>query len=410
MIQQKPIQLLWTCEGKNTHRPHPEQLIRTPICPYCGSEAPAPASATSSLKRWLPWGLAALGVTALLVAGMRSFLSKPCPFKDCTLTIGVIYLPPLANLPQLSSDLSPMTDVPPLSTPSPAFSLPREVSPTELSTPSAGSLSSQAARFVPPSYAELKGYLEEQIKERFDQQLTVKLDSEIQIGTSQWIEKASQRLQSKQWDIAFTLSPLVAVDAKENGYDFAVRMMNRADLRMVFFINRDIPIEYVQDLTPNTRVALADKSDLPGFYLPIFDLYGEEVSIQLVPNIPNIVQAVSTGQADAGVGFEEMVKMNPRLKILKDRRTGVLWDGRSIPPGGVYLSPNLSEDSKRLIKELLLNASEEVQKKSAYVPSGEEGNYEEVKQIKTRAEELLGCINFQKNPVKLYCPETGAMP
>jgi len=394
MLKKQSIELKWSCTGKGTPHPHPERINTTPSCPICGSEAPSWTLAAASLKP----AILGLGIAACigLAFAVRALLPKSCPFEDCAITVGVIYLPP----PPITSSMAGNAPMLPSNRP------PRIAPPSLGNTPLASipnSSPSPPPAFVPPDYTKLQEYLEEKLSKQFERSVEVKLDSGIQIGTHQWIAKVNEKLQNKKWDIAFTLSPLVAVDAQDNGYEFAVRMMNRDNLKTVLFARQDFQIDYVQDLTPETRVVLADKNDIPGFYVPIFQLYGKEVSIELVQNLPGIVQKVMSGQADVGAGLENMITRNPNLKILKDRRVSILDDARSIPPGGVYLSPNLSDRSKSLIRNLLLNAPQEVQQRSLYVPSQEEGDYTEVKQIKSRAEEILGCANFENNPVKLYC-------
>jgi len=373
----------WTCVGR-TSEAHPARRTDTLTCPVCGSEAPLFA------KPLFMASLIGLGIVALIGTALaaRTLIQTPCSFKDCILTIGVIHLPAPSPGGTPSSTLSGR---PPGATTSPPTAATPDVLPP--------------SSFVPPDYTELESYLEDQLTQQLDRSVNVNVDSSIQIGTPQWIAKANKKLQSKEWDIAFTLSPLVAVDAKNAGYEFAVRMMDRDNLKTVLFARREFPIDYVQDLTDKTRVALADKNDIPGFYLPIYQLYGLEVSLELVPNLPDIVQKVLSDQADVGVGLERMTSRFPNLKVLKDRRVTVLDNARTIPPGGVYLSPSLSDNAKALIKDLLLNAPSEVQKRSMYVPSQDEGDYEEVKKIKARAEEIISCANFTENPVELYCKQ-----
>jgi ABC-type phosphate/phosphonate transport system substrate-binding protein len=381
MLKQTSTETKWSCIGKGTPHPHPERINTSSPCPICGAKAPP--LATPFLKPTLI-GLGIAALIGLVAIAARTLITKPCPFQDCTLTIGIIYLPPPPSLPPSGASAPaprPLQSAPPQGVP--------PIAP--------------AAGFMPPDYTKLQAYFQDQLTQQFDRPITVNVDSGIQIGTPKWIDRANEKLQNKQWDVAFTLSPLVAVDAQDNGYEFAVRMMNRDNLKTVLFARQDFPIDYVQDLTPKTRVVLADKDDLPGFYVPIFQLYGKEVSLELLPNLLGTMQKVMSGQADVGAGFEEMISRNPNLKILKDRRITILDNARTIPPGGVYLSPNLSGSSKALLKNLMLNAPPEVQQRSMYVPSQEEGDYGEVKQIKSRAEEIISCTDFVNNPVKLYC-------
>lgn len=87
-------------------------------------------------------------------------------------------------------------------------------------------------------------------------------------------QEAKNRIAKKQWDIAFTLSPIVSVAAKDNGYRFAALMFpeNPPYYQSALYVRADSPIQSLNDITPSTVIALGGFNSASSFYMPVYDL------------------------------------------------------------------------------------------------------------------------------------------
>lgn len=70
-------------------------------------------------------------------------------------------------------------------------------------------------------------------------------------------QEAERRIASKEWDIAFTLSPVISVAAKDNGYTFAARMFpGSKSYQLALFVKANSAIKSIDDIKPTTTIAL----------------------------------------------------------------------------------------------------------------------------------------------------------
>lgn len=218
-------------------------------------------------------------------------------------------------------------------------------------------------------------------------------------------QEAKNRIAKKQWDIAFTLSPIVSVAAKDNGYRFAALMFpeNPPYYQSALYVRADSPIQSLNDITPSTVIALGGFNSASSFYMPVYDLYGKTLTVDMGHRGQKIREMVRTRKADLGAGaLGDTVKNDPDIRIIHL--------SRDIPGSGVYLSPELSESDTKAIQTVLLNAPKDFQKKANY-GAGLEPNYTAFMEIIQRTEQVLGCSDFRKNPVSFFCATaSGTVP
>ncbi|QOV24723.1 PhnD/SsuA/transferrin family substrate-binding protein [Anabaenopsis elenkinii CCIBt3563] len=245
----------------------------------------------------------------------------------------------------------------------------------------------------PEYYQELSNYLKEELKNKVE----IIIDGS---GATSY-EEARKKMISKEWDIAFTMSPILSVAAKNNNYHFAVRMFpdKPAYYQAVLFTKADSPIESIYDLKSTHTIAMGDFNSASSFYVASYDLYGKTLNVNMGHRASKIKDLVKTGQADLGAAAYTTAGNDQDLKIIHV--------SKQIPGGNVYLSPNLSQSDRQIITNLLLNAPDEIKKDANYGP-GEEHDYSELIKISARTEEILKCSDFTNNPVKFYCVDKPA--
>lgn len=248
------------------------------------------------------------------------------------------------------------------------------------------------------NYIALEKYLEEQLSKNGGSAIDVKLDA-IELQGENPLQQARNRLAEQKWDIAFTTSPILSVSAMNNDYQFVARMFPQTPkFESSLFVLKESPIQGIDDLTPEQTIALGELSNPSNFYIPVYDLYGKLVKVDRGnPDAQSIVDKVKSAQADVGAAPYQIVERDPQLRVIQR--------SRSIPISGVYLSPNLPESQRDLLKKALLNASEEMQKKAQY-GAGEEPDYQYLIGITNRVDAILSCVDLDRQPVQFYCSES----
>ncbi|GCL34620.1 serine/threonine protein kinase [Planktothrix agardhii CCAP 1459/11A] len=234
--------------------------------------------------------------------------------------------------------------------------------------------------------------LVEYLKQQFGDQITITIDSKLRES----YQEVKNKLATKKWDIAFTLSPMISVAAKDNGYIWVARMFPQSPpyYQSALFVEKNSSIQSISDFKNTTVIALGDFNSASSFYMPSYDLFGKSLRVTMGHRGEVIQELVRTGKADVGATSYEAVKNDPNFRVLQR--------SRNIPGSGVYLSPNLSDNDQKAIIQALVNAPANIQKKANYGVDGEP-DFSSFIQISQRAEEVLKCADFTQNPVNFFC-------
>lgn len=229
-----------------------------------------------------------------------------------------------------------------------------------------------------------------------------KLGSQIEIDLDTPYEKLSDRIARKDWDIAFTRSPIFSIVAEDNRYTGVAVMFPGQPpyYRAALYVGSNSPIQAIADIKPTTTLALGNPESAPTFHLPIYALYGKSLRLDTGYRPREVVEIVKAGKVDVGAGRYEAVKDDPELKII--------YVSKAIPGAGVYLSPKLSEADRKRVTDALLNAPSDIQAKANY-GNGQIPKYDELRKIISRTETILSCpgLNLNssdfKESVDLFC-------
>lgn len=249
-------------------------------------------------------------------------------------------------------------------------------------------------------FTELKSYLQQKFGDR------VQIQFEGNDKTSYQIAK--DKIAKNEWDIVFTLSPIISIAAQDNHYTWAAKMF--ADkppfYQSVFFVRANSRIRSLEDMKPNTVIALGDFNSASSFYMPSYTLYGKKLTVDKGHRGAKIKEMVKSGRADVGaVGYPERIDDN-------DLEFRIINKSRDIPGSGVYLSPKLSSQDRELLKDVLLKDPQSVAaSKQANYAMGAEPDYSQFKQITNRVDSIVNCVDWSQKQITFYCTkkETGIM-
>ena len=141
-------------------------------------------------------------------------------------------------------------------------------------------------------------------------------------------------------------------------------------------------------------VALGYVGSASSFHVPVYELYGESLSVTVGHTHEKIEELVKNRQADVGASIASLIEQQSDLRIIHR--------SRAIPSAGVFISSRLSESDRNQIKLVFKQTPKEIRKKISYQKNSPP-NYEFIGQISQKTEEVMKCANFDENPVQLFC-------
>lgn len=238
--------------------------------------------------------------------------------------------------------------------------------------------------------------------------LEKKLGSQVEIDNTPYL-KITERIAGKEWDIAFTRSPIFSIIAEDNQYIGVTSMYPDQPpyYRAALYVRASSPIQSIADIKPTTTIALGRPESAPTFQLPIYALYGKSLRVGTGYRPRDVVEMVKAGKVDVGVNRHSVVKDDPSLRII--------YVSKAVPGAGLYLSPKLSKQDREQIQDALVTAPTEIKASANYgdrsIPS-----YDELRKIIARTEAILGCPGFNidsldlTKTVNLFCKNQNQDP
>lgn len=289
-------------------------------------------------------------------------------------------------------------------------------------------------------YAAWLGYIKTELGSDVQYEL-----AEVSLRNGQKaIDEVKQKINNKEWDVAFTFLPTLSITAQDNGYVFAAKMFpERKESPAVFFVRADSPIYKFDDIVdnPNFKIALGNFDSPQSFYVPLYHLYGTALQASYGNSPREILAKVRSGRADIGVGRldsilrrsssnstdasderqgesqsasqkneetlsarassnaalnnlsnstsgEQQVK-TAALRIIKPKNEDI-----PIPLAGVYISPKISLAERTSIVETMFRAPLTIQK-DAHYDRGDEPNYKTFRRVANRVNDILKCADYR---------------
>ena len=233
--------------------------------------------------------------------------------------------------------------------------------------------------------------------------LRERLGSQVKIDQDTPYENISERIARKNWDIAFTRSPIFSIEAEDNSYiGVAIMFPNQPPYyRAALYVRADSSIQSIADIKSTTTIALGSPESAPTFHIPIYALYGTSLRVGTGYPPREVVKIVKAGKVDIGASRYTAIKDDPDFRII--------YVSKAIPGPGVYLSPLLSSTDRKRIEELLLNAPPDIKARAKYGDS-QIPNYDELRKIISKTEQITKCPSWNtkldlKTTVNLFCAE-----
>jgi serine/threonine-protein kinase len=253
--------------------------------------------------------------------------------------------------------------------------------------------------YTPKAYQALEEYLEKSLivndfwKFLRGHKVRIVVEGDRQLRYTH----AKNRIKEREWDIAFTLSPMLSSFSKNNGYTFAARMFPDRPpyYQSALFVKADSSIDSLNDIQPSTVVALGETISASSFFMPVYELYGKTFTVNAGNRGQDIVRLVKRGEADIGAAAYGD-------SVTKDKDIRVLHLSRDIPGSGVYISPSLSQGDRETLSKVLLSAPTDV-KESANYDGGKEPEYGNFLRIVDRVDKIIDCVDLNQNPVRFFC-------
>ena len=256
------------------------------------------------------------------------------------------------------------------------------------------------------SYNNLKEYLSNSYPE-----YQFKLET-FDITDQNSVKYVTDKLQKREWDIAFATIPIVSIAAIDNDYIYFARMTPEASLlQTAIVVKKDSPIETfrgISNLGYTTKVGLGDFNSIPLYYLPIFDLYGTKfVRVKVNPLEALKSLYSSTNPVDA---VAVLYGANSKNKYIqewtqeiddKNSKYKIISLSRPIPSGSVYLSPKLEERKILNISKSLSEYSTKINREDRRYEIGQkEDDYSSFRSIKKRVDTLKECNKIDDKIIK----------
>lgn len=225
---------------------------------------------------------------------------------------------------------------------------------------------------------------------------------DIELQTSRNYPIATSRLRSREWDVVFSLSPVVAVQALDLGYQpLGVMFPDSPGYQAVLYSRIDSPIQSVDDISPKTVVAFGDLFSASKFYVPWSMLKGRSVTLLAGLGDPEIKNLVKTGAADVGTAAD-----NPETFGLEAQGFRILERSELIPSSIVALSPNLSDNDRTVLKQAMLDLPKSTRSRDqANFAAGDPPDYRSLRRMINQVRASSACLVLKENqPTSFACP------
>lgn len=186
---------------------------------------------------------------------------------------------------------------------------------------------------------------------------------------------AIERINNKDWSLVFAPPGAAAIAISQAQYEAIFQLEISASQRGVIIVREDSKLKTLADLA-NRKIALENRGSAPGYYLPLYELYGlnfQEISLAPLPK--TILEWLAERQVDAGAMSEDEFRQYRReFPAAKFR---VLHKTREIPPGLVLLSSQVERKQAEKIIEVMKAANPAIIGDLGYLPTAEITNYQE---------------------------------
>ena len=210
----------------------------------------------------------------------------------------------------------------------------------------------------------------------FNDYLSSTLKAYIEIEPTFNERKALERIQRRAWSMVFAPPGVAAIAIADFQYlPLFPLQEDVTNLRSIFVVRDDSPIWQLKQLKGKT-VALGQVGSTTGYYFPIYNLYGLNLSEVLLAPTPEIIlEWVAQNKVTAGALSSK--EFNLYRSQFNQTEFRILYtDSHTVPASSILLAPTVEWTYQNQIIEAMSDAPFDIVREAGYVPNAPVPNYE----------------------------------
>jgi phosphonate transport system substrate-binding protein len=234
---------------------------------------------------------------------------------------------------------------------------------------------------------------------RFNRLLGEKTKAHVRLEPTFNENKAIERLEAKAWSLVFAPPGIAAIAMTRHQYVSLFPLVGINNLRSVFVVRQDSPIQELKQLQGQT-VALGQPGSATGYYFPIYNLFGLTLAeILFAPAPKTVLELVAEGKAAAGaVSLAEFNLHSPQVQAAKFRILHT--DPHYVPPGVVLIGPTIERNRQEFIRKIMNDFPSTLAQEVGYVPNAKIPDYQYMISIVERVRAIA--TNVQNKPARIF--------
>jgi phosphonate transport system substrate-binding protein len=209
---------------------------------------------------------------------------------------------------------------------------------------------------------------------KFNQYLSEKIGVIVQLEPAFNENKALERIRNQAWSLAFAEPGLAAIAIAQYHYIPLFPLQGITNLRSILVVRKDNPIVELKELQ-NQPIALGQPGSATGYFFPIYNLYGLTLAeIMLAPTPKTVLEWVAIGKATAGALSKEELYLHGSYFSSTEFRI-LYTDPHEVPPGAVLVAPNLNENLRQQIRQIMNQTPSILAQEVGYIPNSPAPDY-----------------------------------
>ena len=251
-------------------------------------------------------------------------------------------------------------------------------------------------------YLALEQYLESELRPNHFLRALAGGKVNVRIEGARSYPEAVAHLRARRWDVLLGFSPVVSMEAVQEGYrPIGLMFPENPVYSSILFAAKGSNLQSLDDITATSQVALGDFFSATKYYVPMSLLRGRSARITLDLSTAEIAEQVRSKKADVGAmaGNPRVFEhINPGLKILAS--------SEPLPQSIVALSPGLSDRDRDQLRLALLTAPPAVRgSAAANFGPGATPDYRAFTRLVSEGKAFSACITDRKPQLRLHCPK-----
>lgn len=156
--------------------------------------------------------------------------------------------------------------------------------------------------------------------------------------------KALEQIAGKKWDLVFAPPGLAAIAISEYNYQAIMPLEGRDKTRSVIVVKNDSLFQTRKDLA-GKKIALGQKGSATGYYFPLYNLYGLNISKIQAPTPKKVLQWLDNKEVNAGALSLEEYNLYRRQFPPNSFRILYL-DQHNVPSGAILISDHIERNQE----------------------------------------------------------------